>query len=200
MKAALKRQPYRLSARTPLTPEPPFNPEFTRELLLAAMYGLKRVQLDLREPFDDRTVNKLSATLNARHAMFVAAQEERAHAARCDRATVLIAELRGLLPIILANLERSTDDFFSRATKTAAGKLYEAIASDQVKTALPKMTLSENVSSWQWCGRSLYDDIAPLIGSNAAIRFLAAAIPLLSGEHPQAGAIATWIKQQKRAA
>jgi hypothetical protein len=113
---------------------------------------------------------------------------------------VLIGELRELLPLILADVERLTDDFFARRTKSAAKELREAIASDRVEVALPALTLSQTVSGWHWVAPSLFADLLPLLGSSASVRFLAAVIPLLSGEHPKAAAIEVWLRQRKVAA
>jgi hypothetical protein len=190
------KKPYRLAERSKLVPEPPFTPASVCEMLLAAMRGRAVVRLD------EQAVNRLTGTLNARHRIFLAAQEDRERAARRDRAVKLIAELRETLPAILADQQKSAaDDFFVRATRSAATALCSIVLSDLVETALPPITLAETVANWQWCGRTLHEDAAALIGSNAAIRFLlASAIPLLSGERPTTGSIAAWLRQRKEAA
>jgi hypothetical protein len=187
------KQPYRLSQRSKLGGPAPFDAKLVRELLAKAVKGRAAME------FDDHAVNKLTATLNARHALFVAAQGDRGRAARRAKVVKLFADLRATLPEIIADLEQATD-FFGRHNLIAARALQRAIGSDVVEKVLPPVALSENVSGWQWCGRTLFEDVAPLIGSNAAVRFMESAIPLVSGEHPKASAIAVWIKQQRKAA
>jgi hypothetical protein len=187
------KKPYRLNERSKLAPVSPFTPELTRRLLAKAVKGRAAME------FDDHAVNKLTATLNARAALFYAAQGDRGRAARRVKVISLFAQLRAALPEIIADLEQATD-FFGRHNLIAARALERAIGSDVVERVLPPIALSENVSGWQWCGRTLFEDVAPLIGSNAAVRFMESAIPLVSGEHPKASAIAVWIKQQRKAA
>ena len=142
----------------------------------------------------------LCATLNQRHAWYFAAQEARSHKDRIDRAAELIAGLREVLPLIVKAVEErrpKADDFFSRRAENAAKAMQAFLNSDIPATALGPVELPTNVSGWQWAAPSLYADIAPLIGSNAAVRFLTAAIPLLSGEKPKPAAIAIWLKQHK---
>jgi hypothetical protein len=193
----MMRKPYKLSSRDPLDAPPPFNPQLVREMLAAAAIGPKGRVVETE--LSDREVAKLVGTLNQRRALFISAQEARAVAARRDRAMRLIAELRDVLPEIINGRQR-TGDFFERNATRALQALCDAIASDLPERSLPPVTLSENIPGWKWCGKSLHEDAAPLIGCNAAFRFLALAIPLVSGEHPKAAAIATWIKQQRKAA
>ena len=108
----------------------------------------------------------------------------------------LIDELRGIMPEIVEDAEaesRKIDDFFSRKAERTAKAIYRAIFA----TELPRVDLPEMVRGWQWCARSLFEDIAPMIGSNAAVRFIAAAIPKLCGETPKAGSVQAWLKQKK---
>jgi hypothetical protein len=189
-------QPYRLAERSKLTPEPPFNAELVRKMLAEAMRGPKGRAAQI----DEATINKLTNTLNARHALFVAAQGDRGRAARRARVVKLFAELRAALPEIIKDIEQQATDFFGRHNLIAARALHRAIGSDVVEKVLPPVALSDSIASWKWTGKTLYEDVAALIGSNAAVRFLSVAIPLVSGEHPKAGAIAVWIKQQRKAA
>ena len=190
-KAASKKRPYRLAERSKLTSEPPFTVAKVRVLLAEAAKG--RVA-----QIEQTTINRLTATLNNRAAFFLLAQQERAHGERRARAMVLIAELRKLLPLVLADIERLTDDFFTRHTKAAAKDLHEAVASDRVEVALPQLNLS--ATGWQWVAPSLAADLVPCLGTSATVRFLTAAIPLLSGENPKPVTIETWLRQHKIAA
>jgi hypothetical protein len=191
----MQRQPYRLAERSKLTPEPPFNAELVRQMLVDAMRGPGRAA-----QIDDKAVAKVAATLNARHQLFLAAQGDRGRAARRDRVVKLFADLRAALPEVIKDIEQQANDFFGRRNLIAANALHRAIGSDVVERVLPPVALSENVFGWQWCGRTLHEDVAALIGSNAAIRFLAAAIPMISGEHPTPAAIATWLRQRRKEA
>ncbi len=76
-------------------------------------------------------------------------------------------------------------------------ELREAIASDRVEVALPALTLSrEPKRRWQPVAPSLSLPICCRCSAAAHIRFcfLAAVIPLLSGEHPKAAAIEVWLR------
>ena len=87
--------------------------------------------------------------------------------------------------------------FFHGAFSLAASALHEVLSSDVPIRALPQVTLPENVFGWQWCARSLFEDIRPLIGANAAMRFLTAATPFLSGERPSLPSVQAYLKQKQ---
>jgi hypothetical protein len=193
------KRPYRLAARATLTPEPPFTPEIVKEMLAAAMVGPKGRSVKHVEPSAD-AISFLTGTLNHRHAYFHAAQVDRARKDRRDRTAKLIDELRQLMPEIVQDAEQQRlklDDVCSRGIERAANAMHAFAFSDIPRTALPVIELPENVPGWQWAAPSLHADAAALIGANAAVRFLVAAIPKLTGETPKLSTVHTWLKKQR---
>jgi len=192
------KRPYRLAARLPLSPEAPFTPEVVKEMLATAMIGPKGRTAKHVVPSTD-AVSFLTGTLNHRHAFFFASQVDRVRKERRDRAAKLIDELRQVMPEIVQDAEEQRakiDDIFSQSHERAAKAVYGFVASDIVTTALPPVELPSNIFGWQWVAPSLHVDVAAMIGSNAAARFLVAAIPKLSGETPKLSAVQTWLKKQ----
>lgn len=192
------KRPYRLATRAVLSPEPPFSPEMVRALILDSLRGPKRGYAKHGEPSADEMMY-LSSTLNNRHAFFYAAQRDRARKDRRDRAVELIDELREIVRKIAKDAEEQrskADDFFSRNAERAAKAVCGFISSDVVASALPAVTLPENVFGWQWCASSLYADVEAMIGANAAVRFIVAAIPSLTGESPKLSAVTTWLRKR----
>lgn len=195
----MMKRPYRLANRARLSPAPPFTPELVRAKIVEAMCGPKKGRTTYAEPSAD-AIKYLTATLNVRHQFFYSAQEDRSRKDRRDRAAELIDELREIMPAITKDAEMrrlKADDFFSRNTERAAHRMHDFITSDVPERALPLVTLPENVAGWQWCSLSLYCDVKALIGANAAVRFIVAVVPLLSGETPKMASMQTWLKQQK---
>lgn len=187
------KRPYRLAARAVLTPEPAFTVEAVRTMVAASMIGPKGRATRHKEPSDEE-IKSLSAILNSRHQLFYCAQQDRARRERRDRAIRLIGELREIMPEIVKDAEEQrlkTDDFFSRKTDRAA----KALCRDIFTIALPHVEMPDSVSGWQWCARSLYVDVEQIIGANAAMRFIATAIPKLSGETPKSGSVRAWLKK-----
>ncbi len=112
-----------------------------------------------------------------------------------------MGELREIMPWIAKDAEDQrlkADDFFSQKIERAAQAMRAFTTSDVVRKALPPVTLPESVFGWQWCARSLYEDIAPMIGTNATARFIVAAIPKLTGENPKLSAVETWLKKRRK--
>ncbi|MGO9846051.1 MAG: hypothetical protein ACLPKT_05450 [Methylocella sp.] len=143
-------------------------------------------------------IKYLSATLNTRHAFFFAVQQDRGRKDRRDRAKVLIDELQPLLIEIAAEAPKlNADEFFARRTERAAKGLCAFITSDIIEAALPPVDLPDNIHGWQWCAGSLFEDIRPLVGNNAAMRFLTAVIPHLSGERPSLPSVKARLKQKQ---
>lgn len=84
-----KRRPYRLADRVPLTPATPYMPELVQTMIEAAVRGPKGRRATYSEP-NVEAIKTLSATLNYRHAIFYAAQQDRARKEPRDRAVALI--------------------------------------------------------------------------------------------------------------
>ena len=146
------------------------------------------------------TVKRLAATLNGLHAFFYAAQRDREHKGRRDRASALIAELREIMPAIVkdAGAQRlKVDEFFSQKAERAAQTMCDFITGDVPFHALPEVTLPETVTGWQWCATALRADLESLLGARAAARFIAAAAQLLSGERPSVVSVARLFHKKK---
>jgi hypothetical protein len=166
-------------------------------MITQSMPGPKGRATRHAEP-SDQEIKYLSAILNSRNQFFYSAQQERARKERRDRAAKLIDELRSIMPEIVRDAEEQTiktDDFFTRKAERAA----KAICRDIFTIALPPVELPDVVHGWQWCAQSLYADVAQIIGANATVRFMAAAIPKLSGETPKAGSVRAWLKTNGKA-
>jgi hypothetical protein len=218
-----QKKPYRLSDRRLLSAEPPFTTSMVREKLVTAANGPKRAATN--DPNDD-DVAWLTSTINLRHGYFFAAQCERARKSRREEAFALIERLRQLMPEIMADTVQETnkcDDILSRNIERAATELCCMIGSKVPDEALwpassrkawrstdsanlsglaawkdsQPVDVVENVHGWQWVAPSLHADVAQMIGGSAAARFLAAVMPLLSGESPTAVTISSWLKEQR---
>jgi hypothetical protein len=180
-----QRKPYRLDSRQALSSQPPFTPALVRELLVKALAGPKGRVAQI--VIEEQAISKLVGTLNHRHAAFVAAQADRARAARRAHLIWLFAELRKALPEVIRDIEEQklkVGDFFACATEKAITKLGEVILfSDTIEKALPALTLDQ-ISGYGWRLRSLHADVSALLGATASIRFLVSVIPKLSGETP----------------
>lgn len=192
------KRPYGLANRARLSPGPPFTAEQVRAMLADALRGPKG-RTTHAEPCAD-AIKYLTATLNSRHQFFYSAQEERGCKDRRDRAANLIEQLREVMPAITKDAEERRlkgDDFFSGNAERAAHRMHDFITSDVPERALPPVTLPGNVFGWQWCALSLCADVEALIGFNAAVRFIVAVVPLLSGENPKMASVQSWLKQRK---
>jgi hypothetical protein len=107
-------------------------------------------------------IERPCATLNQRHALFFAAQQDRARKQRRDRAMELINELRQLWPKIVAEQQTrkaDADEFFSRRERGAAKAIYAVLNSDAAETALPPVERSrrqlEHRDAVCYCGLRL---------------------------------------------
>lgn len=196
-----RNKPYRVAARTTLTPSPPFTLHMVTLMIERALRGPKKGQVSHSMPSAD-AIKYLTTTLNARHHFFYCAQQDRARKQRRDHVMKLIDELRAVVPAIAKDaddqLATLKGDFFARNTAVAAQALFDFITGDIPTIALPSVQLPENIFGWQWCGVSLFADVAALIGANAAARFVAEAVPLLTGEKTSAASVASQIKNMKR--
>lgn len=180
--------------RQALSLGPPFDAALVQVMIAEALRGPKgRVaQIEV----DDRTVSKLVATLNARRAAFASAQADQDRARRRDRAIVLIGELRALLPPIVKDGEQWTE-FFGRNTSRAVAALSGALCSDLPERALPAVDLVTSGEGWRWVCPSLYSDLKDLLGANAALRFVHAVLPTVSGQSPSLPTIKAYLKQKQ---
>ncbi len=159
----------------------------------------------LLEPERAKKIAEWASILNFRHREFFYAQEERARKNRRDQARKLVDELRALVPTIVADADdqcdRFKDDHLSREALRSARRLSdwatysaEFLDSNTTVLALPPVYLPDNVFGWQWVGKTLLGDLEPL-GTNAAGRFITAAIPLMTGEHPSAASVLSQLKR-----
>ncbi len=196
------RKPYRLAHRAALSPEPPFTATLVQRMIAEARRGPKAGRASPQPEPSDEAIKCFCSVLNARAMFFYAAQEARSIKDRRDHAKALIDELRQIMPAIIKDAEQQKlkDDFFARNAFAAASALHEVLSSDVPRRAFLPVTLPENIYGWQWCAGSLFEDVRPLVGSNAAVRFLVAAIPRLSGESPKLSAVETWLKKQHQKA
>ena len=139
---------------------------------------------------------RLTSTLNQRHAQYYGAQQDRGRQARRNRAAELIEELRELWPGVVRDAEeqrQKADEFFSRKAEKAAKATHAFLSSDLLKATLPLVELPDQLSSWKWVAPSLYQDLKRLLDANAACRFLLAAIPLLTRERPKT--VRAWLQK-----
>jgi hypothetical protein len=205
------KRPYRLAARKTLTAEPAFTSALVLKLVESALRAPKgkpkpNKWATLRQAERDAMLAEWASILNHRHHEFFLSQQDRSRKDRREKAKALIAELRALVPEIVGDAEDQRDRFreadpFSNRSLQAARRLgdwamfsAEFLDSSIPDFALPPVPLPANVSGWQWVGPTLLRDLEPWLGTNAACRFIAAAIPLMSGETPTAASVERQLK------
>ena len=209
--ARVKRKPYRLKTRLPLTAEPVFTSALVLKMVEAALRAPKgkakpNKWATLGQVERDAMVAEWTSILNFRRGEFFFVQQERGRHHRREQAQALFQKLLAILPEIVGDAEDQRDRFkgadpFSNRSLRAAQRLADW-AADSIEFldgaipayALPPVHLPDNVPGWQWAGPTLLRDLEPWLGTNAACRFIAAAIPLMNGETPTAASVARQLK------
>jgi len=205
------KRPYRLTARKTLTAEPVFTSALVLKLVESALRAPKgkpkpNKWATLRQAERDAMLAEWASILNHRRHEFFLSQQDRGRKDRRERAKALVADMVALMPELVGDAEDQADRFkeadpFANRSLQAARRLgdwarfsAEFLDSAIPDFALPPVDLPDNVAGWQWVGPTLLRDLAPWLGVNASCRFIAAAIPFISGESPSPASVERQLK------
>jgi hypothetical protein len=184
-------------AKTASNPKgaPPFDAVLVRRMIGQSLHGPKG-RVVARVEVEDWQIHKLVGVLNSRAAMYAATLADQDRARRRDKAVALIAELRALLPLVVKDSQQ-WKEFFGRNTSRAAKELCDVVLSDLPKRALPQIDLPTSGEGYRWVAPTLYRDLKDLLGANAALRFVHAVLPKVSGQSPSLPTIKLYLKQNQ---
>ena len=208
MNRRLKGGEHYQTKRDQLERSPPFDRKTLQTVFVERVLpGTKRQRSIGRTPTDN-ALAQLASVLNHWHAYFYDVQERRKFNEAAEKARAGIDLLMEALPVLGERHKALADqgDQFSLWQFEAAGRLYVELARDPQRIT-HRDDIPDQVRGWQWLLDVLVEDFAAAWRSandrepgidGPLVRFWAAVIPYVTGEHPKESSIRRRLREREK--